>query len=269
MIRVALASTLAGALCLLALDARADQTLDDCVDGFEQAQRLRLDGKLVEAREKLLVCSRPVCPKVTQPDCARWLGEVEARLPTVIVRARAADGNDLDDVATSIDGRKVAERLDGRPRFVDPGPHVFRFEIDGGTRYVEQRVVLLEGEKDRRLSAEFARASPPPPSPGVSATAETTSTPDEGRRAGGRLPSESWILGGVSVLALTSFVGFGLSGKSSEGCVPNCARTEVDDFRRAYLIADLSLGVALVTGGLAVFFALTKPPPVPQAEARP
>jgi hypothetical protein len=83
-----------------------------------------------------------------------------------------------------------------------------------------------------------------------------------------RVPTASWILGGVSILGLVGFTGFGLTGKSAEGCVPSCTRSQVDDFRRDYLFADLSLGVAIVTGGLAAYFALTTKPAPTNAASR-
>jgi hypothetical protein len=225
--------------------ARADATQEQCINAYEKNQTLSLDGKFRAAREQLLVCSRPSCPKITQGDCGKWLAALEPRIPSVIVTAKSASGTDLESVRVLMDGEVLAERLDGRPVAVDPGPHTFRFE--SGEQILEERVVVVEGEKLRRLVADYGKLAPkvvePPPPPPAPSSAG--------------IPTVSWVLGGVTVLSLASFVGFAAAGKSAESCVPTCARSEIDSFRRDYLIADISLGVALVSAGAAVYFALT------------
>jgi hypothetical protein len=255
MSRAAFAGMVIGVTLALAPPARADTTQDECINGFEQSQRLRLGGKLVEARAQLLVCARPTCPKVTQPDCAKWLDEVDAKIPTLIISAHDPAGQDLAAVTVLLDGKQIADHLDGRPLSADPGPHVLRCEMDGGKRFLEDKIVLNEGEKYRRITMDFAKASWAPGSGPVAPVA-----PEKQESTHRSVPTATWVLGGVSVLGLVSFAGFGLAGKSAESCVPNCTHSQVDDFRRDYLVADLSLGVAVVAGGLATYFLLTNHP---------
>src|SRR5579883_734779 len=83
-----------------------------CAASYEQAQRLRRDRKLVLSREALLVCLQDSCPALLRADCATWLKEVEASLPTVVFEAQGADGAFLADVTVSSGGVVLASRLD-------------------------------------------------------------------------------------------------------------------------------------------------------------
>ena len=231
--------------------ARAESAAAACIDAHEQAQRLMQDGRLRAAREKLLVCSRETCPKVAQTDCATWMRDVARDMPSVVVTAKDAAGGDTEKVRVIIDGETIAESLDGRALALDPGPHAFRFEAAG--RILEQKVLVAAGEHNRHVVADFTAPAaapplgPPPPSKG-------THEPDGSHST----PVASYVLGGVAVLGVASFTVFGLSGKSTEKCVPTCTKEDVSDFRRSYLVADISLGVALVSLGAAVWIALAK-----------
>jgi hypothetical protein len=251
MLRRSTAALLAAAL-LAPSTARADIVQDECVEGYEAGQRSRADGKLRAARRQFALCARPQCPKITQTDCAKWVDEVDARMPTVLLRARDPAGQDVEQARVYLDGELIAERLDGRPLAVDPGAHTLKFETEG--KSAEQRVVLLEGEKDRRIVADLAPTGGPPPPPPVEPAKQT------GSGSGRSIPTASWVLGGVSIVALGLFVGFAASGKSTEGCVPRCTSADIDAFRRDYAIADVSLVVSLVAAGAAVWIALANKP---------
>src|SRR5580765_5052723 len=69
-----------------------------CIASSEKAQQLRADGKLLASRQELLVCARDVCPGVVRKDCAKWLGELEDALPSIVLGAKDGKGHDLEDV---------------------------------------------------------------------------------------------------------------------------------------------------------------------------
>jgi hypothetical protein len=76
------------------------------------------------------------------------------------------------------------------------------------------------------------------------------------------VPTAAWVLGGVGAAALGSFVGFALSGRAKENdmmssCAPYCSQQDEDTMRRRYLVADISLGVSLVSLGAAAYLVLS------------
>ncbi|HEY6462313.1 MAG TPA: hypothetical protein VIY73_19230, partial [Polyangiaceae bacterium] len=110
-----LALALAGAAALSLAHAANASEREACFSAAESAQRVRAQGHLLDAREKLRVCAHPTCPAAVRDDCTTWLAEVEEELPSIVVHARDAAGNDVADVRVLVDGVKVAERLDGLP----------------------------------------------------------------------------------------------------------------------------------------------------------
>jgi hypothetical protein len=69
------------------------------------------------------------------------------------------------------------------------------------------------------------------------------------------------VLGGVAVVSLGAFGYFALTGRQKqsdleEQCAPRCATSEYDDMKQKYLFADIALGLAVVSGGLATWLFL-------------
>jgi hypothetical protein len=248
---------IASAIALVAPAAEA-LGVEACVRAAEQGQADRRQHALLQARERFLTCASAACPAVVRADCARWLEEVDALVPTIAVRATSSAGDDLA-AAIEIDGRAVGVPAGSAVR-VDPGAHVIVVRADGFER-VERRVVLVEGEKGRTLSVSLSRVGErrerPAPPPPVNA---------RGGEERSRSPSPIvWALGGVGVAALGSFAFFGLSGRADasdlrSGCNVNgtCTETQVDGVRTKYLVADVSLGIGVVALGAAAFLALVR-----------
>lgn len=223
-----------------------EDVIDACVATYEQAQRHRNHGEMIEAREALMVCSRDHCPDIARTDCTTWLAEVRRDIPTVVVGARFPDGRDAIDVTVSLDGKPFAMQLDGRPVEVNPGIHTLRFEA-AGRPPVEERVSFRVGERNRRVVVTIPDPPAPPPPPQSSL----------------QIPTVSYVLGGVGVLGLVGFGYFGATGLSKESdldrCKPTCPSGEVDAVRTRYLAGDISLAVGLVALGGASYFYFTKP----------
>lgn len=226
-----------------------------CVAAVASAQALRAQSKLTAAREQLVICGREACPAAIRKDCQAWLPDVEGGIPTVVLGAKL-DGKDVTDVRVLEGERVVAESLDGKALALDPGPHKLRFERAGAS--LDQDVVIVEGEKNRKVAVEFVTvkekpvAPPPPAAPAPTPRAE--------------IPTATWVLGGVGVVGLAGFAYFGLKGKSEvnalrESCAPRCGKDESDAARRKYLYADIALGVSVVAIGVAVVIAVTSSGP--------
>jgi hypothetical protein len=219
------------------------------LESYEGAQVSRQQGHLLDARRALQICTREECPPLVRTDCAHWLEDVEKALPSVVVQA-SADGHELVDVTVYVDGAVLKTSLDGKATAVDPGPHTFRFEAKAFAP-VETAVVIREGEHYRPLPVVFRSE----PTKNASAPVVPTSRP---------IPASVWILGGVSLVATASFVGWGIAGvqrkHALEGdCAPFCAESDVATVQQRYLVADVSLAVAVASLGLASFLYLTRP----------
>jgi len=275
-------------------DASADEK-EVCVRAVERAQVARLDGKLRKAREGFVVCARPVCPEAIRQDCTRWVGEVDASLPSVVFEAVWADGHDVTGMTVRVDGQLLAGADGGRAVTLDPGEHAFRFEVNGAAP-VDTRNVIREGEKNRILQVTFtptapaesgtpASASPgpaasgTPPTPATQALAtapapgSTTAapadlwrrSPPEGEgRAHRPIPVLAWVLGGVGLVGLGSFAILGLSGTSQldslrSTCVHTCNPSAVSSARNEILVGDILGLVALAASGVATWLVLTRP----------
>jgi hypothetical protein len=259
------------ALLMLACPAvsRADPPgKDQCFDAYEQAQRLRKDYKLRAAHGQLLTCAADSCPSFVRQDCSKWLGEVETSTPTIVVLAKHADGSAIDGAKATLDGAPLADSLDGRAVPVDPGPHDLRCEANGVV--VQKHIVVAEGQKNQPFYMAMDGADAAATSQGSSSAPPGEQAAPVGSR-GKRIPTATWVLGGVAAAGAISFAVFGIMGRNVQSCAPNCTQSQVNDLRRDYLIADVSWITGLVAAGFALYFALTapsSPPPAPVTAIR-
>lgn len=158
--------------------ARATPTTDECIDANTKSQSLRRAGKLREAREQLLLCGSPSCPKMVRDDCAQRTDEVDRAIPTIVFQVKDAQGHDLTDVKVTMDGAPLVDKLAGTALQVDVGDHTFAFVADGYNPLTQQ-FVIVESQKDRRETLTLVSVAPvvqpvvepppvqPPPAPPV------------------------------------------------------------------------------------------------------
>jgi hypothetical protein len=218
-----------------------------CVDSYKNAQVQRKNGALKQARESLLVCLSDKCPSVMQPDCTRWLTEVEAALPSVSFAAKGVDGKDVVSVRVTMDGQFLTDTLDGRSINVDPGSHTVRFEY-AAEPPIEQTISVREGEKARVVGVSWMR-------PRRLGAAETA------RNGSGR-PAGAWVAGGVGVAALATFGALALHGLERRSdlekeCFGRCRQDQVDSIKTELTVGDAALGVGIVALGVSAVLFLT------------
>jgi hypothetical protein len=221
-----------------------------CFDSYEQAQRLRKDGKLVDARAQAAICAADGCPAMLKKDCKQWVAEIAKSIPTVTFRPTDEHGQDVVVAAVYVDDRKVADSIDGRPVPLDPGPHRFRFE--SGDRKTEVTVDVAAGESNRAITATLEPSPPPAPPPSASR----------------RIPRVSLVLGSVAGVGLVSFVSFAVAGRVQQGCSPVCQPGQISAMRTEYAIADVSWITGLAALGGAIAFWVAQPS-VPSADVPP
>jgi hypothetical protein len=261
---------LAASLLAAASAASADDK-KDCGDAYEKTQSMRKAGALQSARQQAVSCSRDVCAEFIRTDCGKWLGEIDQSQPTVVFDVKDGAGATLSAVTVSLDGKPWLTALDGRAKPIDPGAHTLRFEIPGAPP-VEQTVQILEGDKNRKLSAALGAPSTAVPAgsvaqPGTPA-AEATSRPGP------------WIVGGIGVAGLIvgAVVGGVVLSKKSivdANCKPlsnggyGCSPAGMAATNSGQALGPVST-VGFVVGGVgiaagALWLGLRKPAPKPAA----
>jgi hypothetical protein len=249
--------TLALALASTRVAGAQVHATSQCLTTPVEGQKLRKADKLLGARDKFTVCAHDNCPKEIVQDCTQWAREVDESIPSVVLAARDPSGHDLLDARVSIDGTPAVA---ASPRAIDldPGVHRFVFQRPGSPD-VPLDVLLREGEKNREIAATIGTAASlppesirqPPPPPVVPVVLER------------EVPVSAWVLGGVGVAALASFGTFGaiaLGQRGSDHCDSGCTPAQKTNVETKYIVADASLGVAVVALAVAtwVYFAHPK-----------
>ncbi len=186
-----------GGVLLTSAAASADVTKPQCIDANTKGQELRREGKLSAAGGEFRTCTAPACPALLRDDCARRLDEIERVQPTIVFDAKDASGRDVSAVKVTVDGAPLADRLTGAPLPVDPGEHVFSFEV-AGQAPVSQTFVIKESERDRRERIVVGGAAGSASAP--------TSTPAGGGAPAGEAPQA----GGAATRKLVGEVAMGV-----------------------------------------------------------
>lgn len=237
--------------------AAAPPTTQACIAAFDDGQRARSDGRLLAARDRLLVCSQKECPGVLREDCAGVLREVERATPTIVLAASDGNGRDLTDVTVTLGGRPLTDRLDGRPIAVDPGKLVLRFEHKPFDP-VTMELVVAEGQKDRTVRAVLGRpderrAEPPEPI-----------HPFRRSFAGWAVPIGLGVVG-LGALGFAGVTRIRLGNEADDmraTCAPTCPQTDRDRMSNDLVAANVALGIGLATVALAaVAWFLFEPRP--------
>lgn len=257
---VLLAGVLAGWPGVANADAK-----QECLASYDRAQTLIQSNKLVEAREQLLACGKSACPNFVADDCGKWLSDVDARTPTVVIDARSPDGQDAVDVTVEVDGKPFLTRIDGRALPLDPGEHTFRFQMPGA-RPIDRRFVIHESVKGRHIAVQFeSTAADAGAAPSAVASAApalpSSSSPPAAPPSKSGVGAGVWVLGGIGLVGIGAFAAFGLDYdrrlNDLDGCKPNCDVSRTDRANVSRVIALVSAGVGVAALGTAAVLLLT------------
>jgi hypothetical protein len=242
-----------------------------CIVQHEAAQTFRRTGKLLEAREAVLVCSRDECPAVVRADCGDWLEMVSKTIPSLVIRAKS-DDKDVFDVRVSVDGKLITSQLDGTPFELNPGPHALQFEYSNFDP-IKQEILVLEGEKNRVFAVNFVKAGPVSKEQLPKPPERDLPLPVETYRP---TPVLTYVLGGVALAGAAGFAAFAISGQSQKkalesSCRPLCSDSDLQPVRTTFIVADASLGIAIastVAAGIVYFTRPTKPVPANTSQGK-
>lgn len=248
-----------GALSLSTQVALGDPgTTRVCIEAHRQAQIDRGQGRLKAARTGLDQCVDDECPAPVKKECAAWLEELDAAIPTVVFSVTAVGNHDVIGAKLSVDGEELPDGLNGKPVALDPGEHRFRVEARDG-RTLEKTLVVRQGERDRAIAFELPPERTPPPH-SKRRPRRVQAKPREEKS-----PTLGWVLVGVGGLGMASFGYFGATGYSrekdlSDDCAPRCPQDDIDGVRRNYVVADISLGVGVVALAVGTWLLVTHGP---------
>jgi hypothetical protein len=244
-----------------ALDERvalaAGPTPAECLTASEASFALGGQHKLRAARSQLLVCAASTCPADVRQECLRRIDATNAQIPTIVFAAKDVSGADLTAVRVTMDGELVADRLEGTAISVDPGEHTFTFEAPDHS-VVTRKLVILEGQKDRREAIALGTA----PTSASRDRAEAASEPPSRERGAGMGTQRvlALIAGGLGVVGLgigTAFGVMALSEKTDANSVcPNQCTSQdgVNKWNDATSKGNVST-IAFVAGGAGVVAA--------------
>lgn len=235
------------------------QSIEACAASYTDGQLRQMQGRLLESVEKFQSCAAPACPEEIRVECANSMLAVKEVVPSIVIAVRRGD-DDILDALVSIDGARTHTRLDGRPTELDPGPHVVTVHV-AGEGPLERQLVLRQGERNRLVSITLPVKPPPKlPTTGlthVASPAQPSAAAQPESKAASRALGPALLAAGVGLASAGSFVGFALAGRSKEaqleGCKPRCTRDQVDLMRERYLVADISLGISVLSFGTAVW----------------
>jgi len=286
-----LASLSGAALLSLATAGNADEARPkerrSCAASFNAAQEAIHASKLRKAKSLLLACAKPVCGKVLYRECTKALTQLESDIPSVVFSAKDDAGAQLVDVDVAMDGEPLTSHLDGHAVSVDPGIHQFFFRGSNGIELV--KLPISEGERNRLVSVELKTvpgkaalakepvaaapaAAPPGKAPELAADVTPANAPRLVRAARpmsadlsaegappetGKSATGAYVAGTVGLAGLA---GFGIlyaiarnDNKDLMSCWPTCSESRLNDVRKLYLAADVSLGVGVAALGVATW----------------
>ncbi|HKO90508.1 MAG TPA: hypothetical protein VJU61_05115 [Polyangiaceae bacterium] len=241
-------------LVLLIVRPVLAQAPEASCSAVQETESLRAAGRYRETRVRLLDCVNAQCGGDVRRRCALALQKLDAVTPSIVVSMKDAQGNDVTDVAVSLEDQPLVSSLDGMAIPVDPGKHRFVFQRPGQAP-VSLALEIREGEKFRAIDVPLESPSASPAAePADSAAPATGWSP---RVVGGA------TLIGVGVAGLAAFTWLGLSARSEEkeleSCKP-CSDARIDSVETRYLLANISLGVGVVALGSATWLLLTDSP---------
>jgi hypothetical protein len=233
--------------------ARADgPSAEQCVAANESAQSLRRARSLIAARAQLRVCVADACPGPVREDCAQRLDEVEKAIPTIVLEAKDAAGNDLLDVRVTVDGAPLTDKLDGKAVELEPGAHGFVFET-AGQPPLSKQLVIREGVKDRHETVVLGAVKAAP------AAAPAAEVQRSGNAA---LAITGFVTAGVGAIVggITGSIALDKASSIKQQCTgSHCPANLASDASTATTLGNVST-VAFIVGALGLGFGIFELP---------
>ncbi len=266
-IRFDLGSLVFAGLVASATYASSAGAEERCDDVYVSVQKLRRDGRFVDARRPLETCLS-VCTDDTPASkhaitrCQEWRKEDATRTPTLLISAKDGAENDLATVQVTIDGQVVASSLTGQPISLNVGPHTVVLVGNGAK---ETRNIVAADSERKTLAVVLGQlpviAAPLP----SSAAHEPARAPQADAGGGGTssLRIVGYVSGGLGLVGIGIGTYFGLralawdkdaSCDAMNFCEKPAARVAAQESVTG-AIGGFVAGGALLVGGLLMVVA--------------
>jgi hypothetical protein len=269
---VVLSLALSGVVLTHGASAFAEDAADtsaDCVAAYEAAQTERQLGHFKAASHQAMLCSRATCNQTIVGECISLFEAIKSETPTMVLAARRADGGDIVNVRVEVDGQPLLDRLDGQAIPLDPGAHRFRFVTDG-FEPKELDYSARVGDRNRLVEIVFGEPAPVAPAP---VAAPVPMAPPPSAKPEGGVPTATYVLAGVSAVALGTFAYLRLTAVSDYNdlrntCSPACKPDDVDAVRTKSTMSFVALGVGALalTAATVVYFSASGSEEQPRTE---
>jgi hypothetical protein len=158
---------LAGALLLLPEAAMAakkaktggkapgsPETVSACVDNYKSGLDKETSGHLRQARELFIKCSKAACGSPLREECTTRFTQLSTDIPSIVPMVTDEAGGPQTDVEVRVDGEHLASSLDGHSFPLDPGVREVSFSKDGRV-FATQKVMIIQGQRNRLISASM------------------------------------------------------------------------------------------------------------------
>jgi hypothetical protein len=222
-----------------------------CLGAHVHGQELRLAGKLRAARAEFATCSAASCPAALSKDCVTWNAELADKVPTVLVVAHTPTNEDTLDASLDVDGEHRSDALSGSAIDLDPGEHVLVLR-HAGWADVSKRVVVHEGDHDRRVEVSFTALAP--------VTVPVVIGPDLTLPKKKGIPTASVVLTVLGAVAIGTGAALDVSGgvDYNLGCYNHCSSDQTSSINTRFIAGDVLIGAGIVTLGVALIVALVR-----------
>jgi hypothetical protein len=170
-----------------------------CANAYRRGAQLAREARFFAATEQMRICTKLICSPALRKECMARVDQLTLDTPSLVPEVMDDRGRPVVDVRITMDGKPWVNRIDGRAIPVDPGQHTFTFETRGVV-FAKERIVVLQGQRNRTLSAalvwERGRDDEPAEEVGAvgSAPAVVAATRARSGRGAGPLPQPSMLV---------------------------------------------------------------------------
>jgi hypothetical protein len=129
-----------------------------CQNAYKKAQVAEKEGELVRAKRFLRTCAKQKCGKFLEHECTVAFARIESEMPSVVPTATDEAGKPVIDMTLKVDGYVLASKLNGHAVPINPGMHEFSFETKSGAVVARKRIMIVQGQRNRRLAVSVGKA---------------------------------------------------------------------------------------------------------------